>query len=332
YQTDPNDGYALDVIGSGGNSGRSGEYMVNTEEDWRMEIAPGIYKMAVVTGSDGYGADPVDVMITGKGCDSAPPLTLAYAKGVSNPRLRSLPPWLAGELPWFKTISFDDRLYQKKLVEGPSKLTFLIGPQPKITAQVLAGNIGIDKTKLAVIIDEGTTSQKIYRDPQFSDYSEVMGLTAPREIDFSVNLKTIGDTLAEGDHQVTFYAGNAIGTTYEAVKVKMINGLQLVGTPITFPSPLRLASDQLVMFQYGLTKDANIDIYIFDISGTVIKKLSYGAGQSGGHVAGTANPNKIFWDLKTDQGARLGAGIYVWTIVSRDDNRVLGKGKLPAYP
>jgi hypothetical protein len=332
YLKDPSQGYALDVSGTAGSGGRSGEFMINTMEDWRLDVNPGTYKVGIVKGSDNYGMDPIDVTISGKGCDTTPPLRLAYGAGIEMTKLRSLPGWLAVELPSIKLIQFDDRLYQKKLVEGASKLIFLVGPQPKVTVKVVAGNVGIDKNKLAVVVDEGTAGAKTYTYSQFGEYSEVMGLAAPREINFSVNLKVIGDTLAESDHQFTFYAGNDIGSTFETASVKVMSGLQVVGTPITSPSPVQLSKDNSVLLQYGLTSSANIDIYVFDITGNVVKKLSFNSGEMGGHVAGTANPNKVQWDMVTDQGQKLGVGTYLWHIVDRDKSRVIGKGKLPAYP
>jgi len=333
YKTDLENGYAMDLTGSAGNSGRSGEYMINSMDDWRMEVEPGTYWLAVVKGLDDYGANPRPVTISGDGFETAAPIYLAKGEGLDSPSLRALPGWLAYELPVFKSVCFDQRLYQKILVEGPRKMSFVIDPQPKISVVMTAGNIGIDKNKLSVVLDENAAGQKTYSLSQFSDYNEIMGPAAPREIDYSVDLKSLGDVLPVGDHVFTFYAGNAIGSTYETANVSVMSGqVEVLGTPISYPSPVFLSSQNSVMLQYGLSKDANIDIYLFDITATVVKKFSFNAGQNGGKAAGTANPNKVTWDLMTDQGTRVAVGTYLWEIVDRDNKRIIGKGKLPAAP
>jgi len=331
YQTTPGDGYATDLSGPTGISGQTGKFMLNAMEDWRMSIVPGTYVIATVKGTDNYGVNPVSISISGKGWDAAPALQLAYGAGITMPGPRTLPSWLASEIPVIKNIWFDGKLYQKILVEDPTKpLKFYSTAQPKISVKVTAGNIGIDESTLAVTLDEGAASQKTFS--TFSDVSRVMGPTAPSEVNFSLNFKTLGETLTDGSHTFKFYAGNAVGTTLETSYVTVKSALEVVGTPITFPSPLHLSTDTQVTFQYGLSKDANVDIYVFDISGTIVKKISCNAGGIGGSAGGAAGPNKVVWDLTTDQGSRLGVGIYVWEIVNRDSNKVIGKGKFAAAP
>ena len=78
--------------------------------------------------------------------------------------------------------------------------------------------------------------------------------------------------------------------------------------------------------------DIAFDIYIFDITANVVKKLSFNAGEPGGSSGGSANPNKIDWDLMSDHGYKIGAGIYVWNIVDKNKGKIIGKGKLAIFP
>jgi len=325
--------WADDTSGPTGRSGRNGEFMVNALADWRNNLAPGTYTIATVTGADNYGANPVSLTISGNGWDTSPDLQLILGGGIGKPRDRGVPSWLLAEIPVVKNVWFDSKLYQKKLVEGASQLKYVVANQPKISVQVTAANVGIDKNMLSVVMDEGLAGSKTYTLSQFSDYSEVLGPQLPKEIDFAVNMKTLGDTIADGDHSFKFYAGNNVGTTYEVALVSVVGGpVSVIGTPINNPSPLHLSNQNQVIFQYGLSKDANIDIFLFDITGQVIKKFAFTAGQVGGQAGGSANPNKVPWDLTTDQGTRLAVGIYLWEIVDHDNKKVIGKGKLAAAP
>jgi len=96
----------------------------------------------------------------------------------------------------------------------------------------------------------------------------------------------------------------------------------------TYPSPVRLNVDNQVVFQYTLSTDMNVDLYVFDISGRVAKKLSFAKYSEGG----SAGVNKPAWDLITDQGQKLAAQIAVFNLVNRDTGKLLGKGKLTAVP
>jgi len=334
YKTAPADGYALDTSGSTGLSGRAGEFMLNALEDWRLEISPGTYSIAIVKGADGYGKNPTELIITGQGFDTSLDLALVLGEGIDQPSGRALPPWLASDLPYYQKIWFNDKIYQKNLVaQDPTTYQVIVPEQPKITATVSAPNQGIDTSTLAIVADSGTANEQRFPITSSHITRTVMGPTLPVELDLTYDCKTEGKSLTDGAHILKFYAGNSIGTTYETATVKVATGpVELVGTPLNFPSPLHLTTTGQVFFQYGLSRDANIDIYVFDISGTVVKKFSFTAGSPGGMAGGSANPNKIAWDLSLDQGGKIGSGIYLWNIVDRSRSKILGKGKLAAAP
>jgi len=334
YQTTPGDGYAMDTSGPTGLSGRTGEFMLNAMEDWRMTIAPGTYRIAIVKGLDNYGVNPVEVTISGKGWDTIN-LQLEYGAGITMPGQRVLPDWLASEIPVIESIKFDGRLYQKILVDDPSKpLKFYTSAQPKISVTVtIEGTKGIDKNRLSVEeLDLATMVPTVF---SYSSGKLKIDTDLPNEVVFSLDYKDPANpppALREGDHVFTFSAGNDVGSTDATAKVTVKSGIEIIGIPITYPSPLHLATQNQVTFQYGLSRDANIDIYVFDITGTVVKKLSFSAGSPGGQGGGSASPNRVTWNLITDQGSRLGVGIYLWEIVNRDSNKIIGKGKLPVAP
>jgi hypothetical protein len=113
-------------------------------------------------------------------------------------------------------------------------------------------------------------------------------------------------------------------TTYLATVEVMGGPLRMIGTPVVYPSPYSIKKDKIVTIQYGLSADANIDIYLVSVEGKRIKRFLPLAGEEGG----SAGINKITWDGKTDQGFLAGNAIYVGTVVARDEGRLLGKFKL----
>lgn len=323
---DPAAAFSYDYVGEPGLSGQANQYFMNAFQDYRMPVDVGRkYYIAVVKGTDNYGANPVEVSITGYGFERFPTLTLREGEGIDDPGFH-----ISRFAPKIEAIWFGHRLWQPALVAlGES---FIISDQPDIKCEISC-DYGINVSSLQIIQDEGTATAKTYN-VSTSDISTIRGMAeSPTEISYVYSFSEKGQNLSDGDHSLTFKASNAYGTTIEVCAVTIKAGpVEVIGTPINYPSPIHLRTDKEVIFQYGLTKDADIDIYLFDISARIVKKISCDAGQPGGSAGGTANPNKVTWDLITDQGSKIGSGIYLWNIVDRAGNRVLNKGKLTAVP
>jgi hypothetical protein len=75
-------------------------------------------------------------------------------------------------------------------------------------------------------------------------------------------------------------------------------------------------------FWYWLTADKDTTIYLADLGGTVVWKMTYPAGANGGK----ANENNVAYDGKTAWGDALGNGVYIYKIVQ--DGKVIGGGKI----
>jgi len=327
YQTHPDSGRTEDLIGPSGAALVAGRFALNAFGDWRMEIIPGKYYVATVN-TDGYGAGPVEVMITGKGYEIVPTLHLIAGGGVS-PGLPIPPaPWEA--YPRIEKIKFGERLYQSALVTETDK--FIVSGQPKISARVTCP-LGINTNSIRMVqsakIEEGIPEKTF--NVRAASITTVQGADpSPTEISFIYDFKAEGETLPDGEQTLTFRAQSSSGlSTQEVTRVSILAGaLEIIGDPIAAPSPLELGKDKQVTLQYGLSKDGNVDIYIFDISARILKKFTFNAGEPGGQAGGRVNPNKVTWNLITDQGDHAPAGILLFNIVDRDNNKVLGKGKI----
>lgn len=141
------------------------------------------------------------------------------------------------------------------------------------------------------------------------------------------------DELAPGNYNFTFGAQSSgakatAASVTEIVKVTVAGGpLRLLDTPLSYPSPFNPEKDKNVIFQYTLSDNASIDIFIFNIAGEIDKKISIIAGQEGG----LGQLNKVTWNGLTDQGTMVSSGVHLGNIVARDENKVLGKFKLTVY-
>lgn len=323
-------GYADDIVGPSGLSGQPDQYIMNAFEDYRLNIVPGTYQVAIPNDNPsdpaaGYGADPVDVVVTGKGFEIVPVnLVLALDAGLLPPADR---PEVGEEwAPRFEDIRFGKRLYQPALVAKGQE--FIISSQPRISARVISAS-GLDTSQIYMVINEGTSTAKTYSIAQTAKVSAVGAAAAPTEVNFVLDLFNLGESFPDGENEINFKATNAYGSTIEVASVTVIGGeARLIGVPITYPSPLRLMSENSVIFQYTLSKDIPVDIYLFDVAGRVAKKITLYARDEGG----SAGINKVTWNLITDQGQKVASGIYVFTLVNKETGKLLGKGKFTALP
>ncbi|OGC35206.1 hypothetical protein A2311_00355 [candidate division WOR-1 bacterium RIFOXYB2_FULL_48_7] len=297
----------------------------------------GTYKVTICRGSDGYGLNPVDVTISGKGYDEVfgpggIPLQIKPGEGLN-------PPTGGGEKiptepePKIK-LWFGNRLYQKALVEKGKK--FIVSSKPDIKIDVsIDDNYAISKNigDYSLTVDPGTAAEKGLALNASNISAKVMaqGTAAGEEKiqAFSISY-AMTEPLADGVHnfQVSAKSAGTVGLQsikMESATVEVMGGpLRLIGQPITYPSPYSISKNKTVYIQYELSADANIDIYLVGVTGVRVKKFLCNSGQEGG----SAGVNKVSWDGLTDQGTLAGNAIYVGTIISRSDNRLLGKVKL----
>lgn len=316
--------YADDITGPEGLSGQSGQYILNALEGFGMDLAPGTYYAAVVKGEDNYGADPVEVMVTGNGYDFAPELVLAYGAGPAAPTPGAEP--APSIRAWF-----DNRLYQSTIYGlEEDKKRFYVSETGDVKIEVdIPDPYQLDRSAsyaLSIQNPDGMVES--------FDLSAVPGFRVsaaeakPLVIDTPYP-KTLTAAEEELNYIFTFNARSAgiFGPPAETTLVAAVTvsggPVRLIGELLTYPSPVHLKTDNKVTFQYMLNRGANIDLFVFDASGRVVKKISESA---------SAGINKVEWDLITDQGQRVGSGIGVVTLVSSKDNRLLGKGKFTALP
>ena len=329
--------YARGTIGPAGMAGSPERYMINVFGLAISQLNVGEdYYVAIPNDNpenpaEGYGANPVTVSISGDGVDEAPELVLAMGADPLPP-----PPEPGEPAPTIK-VWFGNRLYQPSiygLIEEDKK-PFVVPETGDLKIEVnIAEPFSVDPSASRTM-----SIQRPDGEVRTFDLSSVPGFKASAggvrpytiETPYPEELTALEE---ESVYILTFNAassgdlGPASAVSTRAAVTVMGGPARLIGVPITYPSPVHLKTDKEVTFQYTLSRAANIDIYMFDISARVVKKLSYGKDQEGG----SAGVNKVTWNLITDQGTLVGSGIYVFNLINRDDNKLLGKGKFTALP
>lgn len=230
--------------------------------------------------------------------------------------------------PTITRVRFGERLYQPALVAKGEK--FVVTPNPRITATLTnEPDSGIASTTLALTVDRGTSASKKYdvKDLTASvvKSQSVAGVNRVSELAVKFEVPETAQ-LTEGEHTIEFFVENDYGLSSSYIAtVEVLGGpLRLVSPPLTYPSPFSIRRHGTVTIQYGLSADADIEIYITDVSGQRVKRFLLDAGTEGG----SAGINKITWDGITAMGTRAGNAIYVGTIIARKEGRLLGKFKL----
>lgn len=296
-------------------------FMLNAPYIWPLGLTVGeTYKAAIIQGEDGYGADPVDVTISGVGFDTASGLTLAYGAGPGVP---------GAEQPPSIRVWFGNRLYQPGVYGADRQFVISATPDLKIDLSIdepysLAGDI----SGYSIIVDPGTGAEQALS-LTASNMTQKVYAAGTDLRSFSLEY-SVQDELSDGPHvfKVSAQSAGTLGTPATATEyasVEVMGGpVQIVGVPLTYPSPYSITKDRIVTIQYTLSCDANIDIYLIDPTGKRIKKILCNAGTEGG----SAGINKVTWDGRTDFGYLAGNAIYVGTLLSRDDNRLLAKVKM----
>ena len=323
--------YATEEIGPNGLAGSSGEYLLNVYglAIESLDIGSSYYVFVPNDNpsdpDNGVGANPVNVTISGNGYDEAPVLMLAMGKGRTDE--------VVEKEPRIK-LWFGNRLYQPAIVAKGQK--FVVSPKPEIRVEVgidTPYTLAKDITDYSMVLDAGTAASKpLALSAQNVEGKTYASGTMPDEQKISgMSLRyTMLDAMPEGEHTFSVTARSSgllasPSSLTEIATVEVLGGpLRVIGIPITFPSPYSITKDKLVTIQYELSAQGNITIFLTSPTGEILKRWNYDAGSEGG----SAGVNKITWDGRSDRGYLAGNAIYLGSIISRDDNRLLGKFKL----
>ncbi len=301
---------ASDIIGPTGLSGNPNEFLINAGLAG-VPLEPGMRYRVFSEAAGGYGVGPVEVEIGGTGYDAVGPFALTAGGGVADLRAMGVAMEPAPQIK----VWFNNRLYQKGMGEE-----FYIPKKPSIKVEV---NI---EDPFALSSSAANYQFMIDSRPYAFQSSRIMSDKAIFEF-------TLPGEFPSGVHNFTFNAQSsgtkaAAASVTETIRATVSGGpLRILDTPLTFPSPFNPEKDRNVIFQYTLSDNADIDIFIFNIAGEMVKKIPIKQGEEGG----LGQLNKVSWNGITDQKSIVSNGVYLGNIVARAENRVLSKFKLTVY-
>ena len=304
---------AWDIIGPEGRSGKPNQFLINAG-DARVPLEAGRKYSLFTEKVNNFGVGPVEIELSGIGFERVGPFAMGEGKGIADLRAMGIE---TEPLPKIK-IWFGNRVYQKQMVEQKG-IEFFAPRRPKIKMEVKINKphtLSADPAAYSLSVDD----TKTYSFPMTSIEED----RAVFEISF------LGEPLEPGKHTFTFKAQSsgklaASSTALETARVTITGGpLKILDQPLCYPSPFNPERDKTVTFQYTLSDNADIDLFVFSAAGQIVKKISIEEGDEGG----AGQLNKVEWNGMTEQGTVMSSGVYLVNIVSRQDKKVLGKIKL----
>ena len=130
-------------------------------------------------------------------------------------------------------------------------------------------------------------------------------------------------------HVITIEAWDSSNnSTFETFLVQVYSGtVQVIGATLTYPVPFKpvRAPDNPLRIGYTLSKNADVDLMIYDVSGQIVMTRKFRANFEGGR----AGYNIVEWNGRTDFGGVIGNGIYIYRIIS--GKRAIGTGKIIVF-
>jgi hypothetical protein len=243
--------------------------------------------------------------------------------GPASAEAKNLALYFRFPMPRITDVRFGERLYQKGLVAKGEK--FVVSATPKLSAKV-ESDYAISAAGVSITA-QGSDSGALKNTMNISEVNQTSVNAVAGEVrGFSFAYDVPAERrLAEGDNIMTISAADSLGAvTTETFAVTVMGGpLQVIGPVLVYPAPFSITKHGQCEIQYVLSRDADLELYIIAGTAQTIKKFSLFAGQNGG----AAGYNKVIWDGVTDFGIRAGNAVYVGSIVSRYDGKLLAQFK-----
>jgi flagellar hook assembly protein FlgD len=82
---------------------------------------------------------------------------------------------------------------------------------------------------------------------------------------------------------------------------------------VNYPNPFGY-NQPTTTIRYLLSRDANVNLTIYDLFGNTVWHREFSSGNEGGR--GGLVPNSVIWDGKNEKGQEVGSGAYVLRLVA----------------
>jgi hypothetical protein len=141
----------------------------------------------------------------------------------------------------------------------------------------------------------------------------------------SVMVMVTPDADLTGDSaNISLTATNVFNLSDEFSKTLSVGGsiLSISGSPRIVPNPIKPKKGIGATFIYDLSKDTEMSLMLFDITGRKIWQQTFNSGSNGGQM----NENRVYWDGKSSFGQYVPNGVYIYILSS--DKQVIKKGQV----
>ncbi|MFC1596124.1 T9SS type A sorting domain-containing protein [Candidatus Margulisiibacteriota bacterium] len=210
-------------------------------------------------------------------------------------------------LPSINEVTFDGN----KAIDGDR-----ISATPLIKVKLYDAASGIDARAVTLSID-GVVKTNL-------EVSIGSGSNSVIEVSYQVP-----SALSAGTHNVKVevkdLAGSAASITLSDLVVAVTQQAEIAGTILNYPNPFNPETESTKL-AYQLTAQADVDVYIYSITGKRIFHKVIETGEAGSRVG----YNEVAWDGRDSFGDMVGNGVYLVHIVTDDGGgkKLLGKVKV----
>ncbi|MFH0887427.1 MAG: Ig-like domain-containing protein, partial [bacterium] len=190
----------------------------------------------------------------------------------------------------------------------------VISPTALVSATITDNLSGIDAATITVAFNNTTYNTTSTPDVNYDSVTGAMTL------DFG------SSTIPDGEYLVIINARDMAGNaaTPYSINVVVRAGSAIVdGAAFNYPNPFN-PNAEVTRIGYNLTNDANVAIYVYDITARLIWESHYSSGTVGGRLG----YNEVQWDGRSLYREIMGSGVYLLRIVNEDNKSVIGKVKL----
>ncbi len=131
--------------------------------------------------------------------------------------------------------------------------------------------------------------------------------------------------LEEGNHRVAIRVTNLYGQTdyFENTSLSVLGPGEVVESPRNAPNPFSPRRGEITTIEYSLSKNTDVKVIIYNITGKAIWIRQFASGSNGGW--GVPKKNSVPWNGRTEAGEIAPNGVYIYFITSQ--GKVLGKGQ-----
>jgi len=229
-------------------------------------------------------------------------------------------------------------------LKGTSDDIYVIN-QPFFTGKLGAGRLNVQKAlgnlKMAItyprsdsILNNSTVVKGTANMENFKEY-KVECSTSPDSADWSLVgsvhsqpvengvLEIWNVTNPDGKYYLKLTVTNLSGESFSSVSginFGVLGEVTLSSAPKSGPNPFD-PDAQNYLFYYDLNNAADVDICVYDMSGTMVwKKIE----------SSNAGVNRVWWNGVDGFGAKIGNGVYIYMIVATDKGtrKIIGRGKI----